>query len=89
MSLFRERLSVLANALLGLKRNLPRLAVRLFRPDSRLRDWCRYRLAADERPVAICRIERLGAIIATTRVASYLRSTLGPRVRIAWVCAAE
>lgn len=89
MSLARERLGALSNALLGLPRNLPRLAARLLRPDLALRDWCRDRLAAGELPVAICRIERLGDIVATTAVASHLRRSLGPGVRIAWVCAAE
>ena len=89
MSLARERLGALSNALLGLPRNLPRLAARLLHPDLALRDWCRDRLAAGELPVAICRIERLGDIVATTAVASHLRRSLGPGVRIAWVCAAE
>ena len=89
MSLARERLGALSNALLGLPRNLPRLAARFLHPDLALRDWCRDRLAAGELPVAICRIERLGDIVATTAVASHLRRSLGPGVRIAWVCAAE
>lgn len=89
MSLAHERLVALRNALLGLPHNVPRLARRLFHPDLALRDWCGDRLAAGELPVAICRIERLGDIVATTAVASHLRRSLGPDVRIAWVCAAE
>ena len=89
MSLSIERLVALRNAFIGLPRNVPRLAARIFRPDLALRDWCRDRLAAGELPAVICRIERLGDIVATTAVATYMRRSLGPGVRIAWVCSAE
>lgn len=89
MSLARERVAALGDALLRLPSHLWQLGVRALRPDPALALWCAGRLAAGQLPVVLCRIERLGDIVATTAVAGHLRITLGPRARIAWVCAAE
>lgn len=89
MSLSGERLAALRDAVMRLPRNLPQLAVRLLRPNPTLVAWCKEMLASDLLPVVLCRIERLGDIVATTAVAGHLRRSLEPRARIAWVCAAE
>ncbi len=88
MSLARERLVAVRDALLGLPRSLWQLGLRALHPDPALGAWCKDRLAAGQLPVVLCRIERLGDIVATTAVAGHLRRTLGPKARIAWVCAA-
>ena len=89
MSLARERLAALSNAVLQVPHNLPRLARHLLRPDIMLSNWCNAVLAAGQIPFVICRIERLGDIVATTSVASHLRDQFGQSARIAWVCADE
>jgi heptosyltransferase-3 len=88
MSLARERLVAVRDALLRLPRSIWQLGLRALHPDPALGAWCEERLAAGQLPVVLCRIERLGDIVATTAVAGHLRRTLGPNARIAWVCAA-
>jgi heptosyltransferase III len=89
MSLALERMAALGNAARHLPRRLPQLIGRLARPNPELMAWCESVCAADRLPVVLCRIERLGDIVAATPVAGHLRRTLGPNARIAWVCAAE
>jgi len=89
MTLARERLAAFGNAMLGLPRQLPQLALRSIKPNRALIEWCKETIASGHLPVVLCRIERLGDIVATTAVAGHLRQTHGPRARIAWVCAAE
>lgn len=89
MSLLHERGTALYDAVMHLPRHLPQLVWRLARPNPALIAWCKEKLDNHEIPVVLCRIERLGDIVATTPVAGYLRRSLGPRARIAWVCATE
>lgn len=89
MSLARERLLALRAAILQLPRRLPQLVARTLHPNPALISWCKGVSAAGHRPVVLCRIERLGDIVASTPVAGYLKHILGPDIRIAWVCAAE
>ena len=89
MGLARERLDALVSAAIHAPARLPYLCKSLARGNPALREWCRRTLDQGFQPVVICRLERLGDVVACTPVARHLKVKLGAKTRIAWVCASD